>query len=467
MSNGKNTTDNRSKFIEMWAQLAMEHQIRYGIPASITLAQAAIESSDGTSYLYQKNACFGVKLGNKKGQEGTDYVVRADNTAHDKFRIYESREASFEDHSRLLVKGDPYKRLSTLSATDHKGWAQGLQDCNYATDKKYAEKIENVIKYYNLTQYDKQATEMASQRGVTCGYAKAEAGKSVTMVNIPSQSKQLGYIEGSWHMPLAGDMRQTGEFGEKRTDHIHQGIDIGIPTGTSVYATEDNGVVTGKGNGDARGNYVEITYPRQNGKDLTIIYMHLNSIDVKEGDSVKAGQIIGKSGSTGRSTGPHLHFEVREGGSKGTAIDPKEYLAEIAVRGNLDTTLKKGNEDVLLAHKREFQLTHNENENLLADNKKKGTDWMSMLANGAGGGDLFGTFLSLIITAGFDLMAKEEIFRAEKQKNNKETEISDKDMAQYKSDGVSAEAAKMKASTTYDSINNEESQSQTQRKGIV
>ena len=93
----------KREFIDMWAPLAIEHQIKYGIPASVTLAQAAVESSWGTSELYKKNACFGVKLGNKKGQEGTDYVVRADNTAHDKFRIYESREASFEDHSRLLV----------------------------------------------------------------------------------------------------------------------------------------------------------------------------------------------------------------------------------------------------------------------------------------------------------------------------------------------------------------------------
>lgn len=69
----------KKEFIDMWAPLAMEHQIRYGIPASVTLAQAAIESGWGSSELYTKqNACFGVKLGNKKGQEGKDYVVRED-----------------------------------------------------------------------------------------------------------------------------------------------------------------------------------------------------------------------------------------------------------------------------------------------------------------------------------------------------------------------------------------------------
>ena len=93
----------KKEFIDMWAPLAMEHQIRYGIPASVTLAQAAIESGWGSSELYTKqNACFGVKLGNKKGQEGKDYVVREDDRKDDKFRIYESNE---QDENKQIRRG--------------------------------------------------------------------------------------------------------------------------------------------------------------------------------------------------------------------------------------------------------------------------------------------------------------------------------------------------------------------------
>lgn len=475
MSNEKKLSGEYIAFIEKWAPFAMEHQIKYGIPASLTLSQMIVESSCGTSNLCKRsNNYFGIKI-NSNGVAGVDFVYAHDNKPGEKFKIYSSAEDSMQGHSRTLT-GDLYrKHCGRLSATDINGWIDGIQKTGYATDPNYSTTLRNLVRDYNLTQYDTASVQMASQRGLTCGYKKNDKEDLKQTTYPPSMTaqsmsqgneKKLGYIEGNWHMPLADDMRQTGEFGEKRTDHIHQGIDIGIPTGTSVYATEDNGIVTGKGNGSARGNYVEITYPRQNGKDITIIYMHLNSIDVKEGDKVNAGSVIGKSGSTGRSTGPHLHFEVREGGSKGTAIDPKTYLAEIAVRGNLDTTLKKGSEDVLLAHKREFQLIQNENNNLLAENdKKNNNDLLSLL--GTGGGDMVSMMFEILIKKMIDLKALEEVYLAEKQKENKTTEITSGDMVKYRSEAVDLKEATRMTSTNYESIVSSESQSQSQRKGIV
>ena len=485
------TREERVAFMEKWAPFAMEHQIKYGIPASLTLSQMMHESSCGTSNLCKKsNNYFGIKI-NYEGTPGVDFVYAHDDKPGEKFKIYNSAEDSMQGHSRMLLYDRYQKHCSKLSVTDINGWIEGVKAGGYATDPEYSKSLHEWINAYNLTKYDTMAVQMAEQRGLTCGYKKNDK-EDLKKVTYPSgmsaqsmgqnsdknSGKKLGYIEGNWHMPLAGDMVLTGELGETRGNygksgtHKHQGIDMRAAVGTPLYATEDNGIVTVANDiyKSGTGKHIVIKYNRPDGKSYEITCMHLDSISVKEGDTVKAGQIIGKTGQTGGNFGPHLHFEVREGGEKpreGKIIDPKEYLAEIAVRGNLDTTLKKGNEDLLLAHKREFQLTHNENENLLADNKKKETDWMSMLANGAGGGDIFGTFLSLLITVGFDLMAKEEMYRAEKQKNNKETEISDKDMAQYKSDGVRVDDARMKASTTYDSINNEESQSQTQRQRLV
>lgn len=485
------TKEEKIAFLEKWAPFAMEHQIKYGIPASLTLSQMMHESSCGTSNLCKKsNNYFGIKI-TYEGTPGVDFVYAHDDKPGEKFKIYNSAEDSMQGHSRMLT-GDLYKpHCGKLSATDINGWITGIKKVGYATDPRYSKSLHEWIEAYNLTKYDTMAVQMANQRGLSCGYKKNDKDDLQKVTYPPGMSvqsmaqnsgKKLEHIEGNWHMPLAGNMVLTSDLGTPRANynnsgtHKHQGIDMRASKGTPLYATEDNGIVTVANDIDksGTGKHIVIKYNRPDGKSYEVTCMHLDSISVKEGDTVKAGQIIGKTGNTGgtekRKMDEHLHFEVREGGEKpreGKIIDPKEYLAEIAVRGNLDTTLKKGEQDMLLAHKREFQLTQNENENFLADNKKKGIDWMSMLANGAGG-DICGTLLSLLITASFDLMAKEEMYLAEKRKNNKETEISEKDMAQYKSDGVRVDDARMNASTTYDSIiNNQESQSQTQRRGIV
>jgi murein DD-endopeptidase MepM/ murein hydrolase activator NlpD len=99
---------------------------------------------------------------------------------------------------------------------------------------------------------------------------------------------------------------------------FHSGIDIGAHENDPVYATAD-GTVISAGSDSAHGNNVIISH----GQGLKTWYMHLNKILVSEGDSVQKGQKIGLVGSTGRSTGPHLHYEVIKNGQ---SVDPKPYL---------------------------------------------------------------------------------------------------------------------------------------------
>jgi murein DD-endopeptidase MepM/ murein hydrolase activator NlpD len=112
----------------------------------------------------------------------------------------------------------------------------------------------------------------------------------------------------------------TSGFGW-RWGRVHQGIDIAAPIGTPVLAAA-TGVVDYAGWSDGGyGNMIDIRHP-----DGTITrYGHLNEIFVKEGQSVGQGQSIAAMGSTGFSTGPHLHFEIRPNG--GSAIDPMAFLA--------------------------------------------------------------------------------------------------------------------------------------------
>lgn len=450
------TKEERVAFFEKAAPLAMEHQIKYGIPASVTLAQLALESGCNMN----AQSPFGIKT-DGKGQKGVDYFVAHDDTPHDKFKKYDGIEAAFEDHSRLLVKGKPYASLRTLGPTDYQSWTEGIKKCGYATDKKYTGKLNNYIEQYNLSKYDQQALEMAKQRGVECGYARAIAGVRVTTVGGIS----LDNIQGGWHMPLDGDMRMTGDIGENRTNHKHQGIDIGVPIGTPLYATEDNGKIikTAPHNGNA-GNMIVVKYDRPDGKSYQVTYMHLDSIDVKKDDIVNAGAIIGKTGNTGKGSGPHLHMEVRD--EKGNLIDPKSYLAEIAVRGDIAASLKKDGVDLLPTYKAEFHLT--KQNNLLAEeDKTKKQSIIDQLGQSAGGGDLVSMLFSLMVSKMFDVLALKEMAEAEKRKNGNETEISAADQQKYKSEGIDPKAASRMASSEYESISLQNSQSQTQRVGIV
>jgi Meckel syndrome type 1 protein len=112
---------------------------------------------------------------------------------------------------------------------------------------------------------------------------------------------------------------QTGSFGEDRGSHRHAGIDIAAPSGTAVRAASCGKVTTAGAEG-AYGNLVCI----EHAGGTTTCYAHLSTIAARVGEQVEAGEVIGRVGSTGRSTGPHLHFEVRE---KGRAVDPKPVLA--------------------------------------------------------------------------------------------------------------------------------------------
>ena len=82
---------------------------------------------------------------------------------------------------------------------------------------------------------------------------------------------------------------------------------------------------------------ITVEYNRSDGSRLQCTYMHLSEIGVKVGDTVNAGMQLGYSGNTGRSTGPHLHFETKFYNAQGTlqSYDPAEYIAELSFRGNI------------------------------------------------------------------------------------------------------------------------------------
>lgn len=140
------------QYVARYHTMAVDQMKRYGVPASITLAQGLLESNAGRSMLAVKaNNHFGIKVG---GDWTGPYVVKSDDRPDDRFRKYRSVEESYEDHS-LFLRRPRYAALYDLEPTDYVGWARGLKAAGYATNPSYAQLLINIIEQHNLMQYDR------------------------------------------------------------------------------------------------------------------------------------------------------------------------------------------------------------------------------------------------------------------------------------------------------------------------
>ena len=144
-------------FFEKYAPIAMEQQQKYGIPASVTLAQMYIESAGGTSRLaVEGNNYFGIKCSRDWLAAGKPYSLHNDDKPNEKFCNYSSVDESIEHHSRLLM-GDRYKRCRRYDSTDYHNWLVAIKACGYATAPDYVKKLEGMIKQYKLYLFDRIA----------------------------------------------------------------------------------------------------------------------------------------------------------------------------------------------------------------------------------------------------------------------------------------------------------------------
>jgi LysM repeat protein len=155
-SSVKYTSLSRQNYIENYKDLAINEMKRTGIPASIKLAQAMLESDNGNSTLARKaNNHFGVKCHNSwKG--GTIY--HDDDKKGECFRRYKTVYESYIDHSDFIVNGRRYSFLFEHDPTDYKSWARGLQKAGYATSRTYANLLIKIIEDNQLYVFDRGGT---------------------------------------------------------------------------------------------------------------------------------------------------------------------------------------------------------------------------------------------------------------------------------------------------------------------
>lgn len=147
--------DAQKAYIQKYAEVAMKIMMKYKIPASITLAQAILESDAGRSTLARKcNNHFGIKCFSRRCS--TNHCMNFPDDHHkDFFRNYDNVMDSYTDRVERVLKKDRYSHLYALGTTDYIRWAKGLQQAGYATDKRYADKLVNLIETHGLQQYDK------------------------------------------------------------------------------------------------------------------------------------------------------------------------------------------------------------------------------------------------------------------------------------------------------------------------
>ncbi len=138
-------------YIHKHYQEAIRQMERYSIPASITMAQGLVETGAGRSSLAtEHNNHFGIKCHKTWAGRRT---YKTDDLPDECFRSYSSWQDSYEDHSKFLL-GRRYQRLFALRMDDYRGWARGLQEAGYATNKGYANKLIKIIEDYELYTLD-------------------------------------------------------------------------------------------------------------------------------------------------------------------------------------------------------------------------------------------------------------------------------------------------------------------------
>ena len=148
-------------YIEKYKELAIKEQYKHGIPASITMAQALLESNAGQSMLAVKGKNhFGIKCG---GEWNGKTIRKDDDNISDCFRSYKRIEESYEDHS-LFLKRDRYKSLFSIPMADYRGWAKALNKLGYATDANYANKLIGIIENYDLASLVDETVDMNELR---------------------------------------------------------------------------------------------------------------------------------------------------------------------------------------------------------------------------------------------------------------------------------------------------------------
>ncbi len=175
-------------YIYNLSDIAMDEMRKYGIPASITMAQGILESGSGKGRLsVEANNHFGIKCHDWTGAK----IYHDDDAAQECFRKYNNVKYSYRDHSLFLTSRRRYMDLFRLGKDDYKGWAKGLKKAGYATDKKYPQKLISLIERYELYKLDAEVLgkDISEAKNITDASDKHTVKKGDTLYSLSKKYK--------------------------------------------------------------------------------------------------------------------------------------------------------------------------------------------------------------------------------------------------------------------------------------
>ena len=263
------------------------------LDSAIAIVNDMTEGSDSLDDIRVKAVSYAIFFGEDTPSR------RAHKQFIDCFVTYEERTRTVTDEDGATSK-ESY--TVAIPITDMAEVYENIESVLYLEIS--AEQKSNADSVYNLVRY-----------GVAGGSESWIPGADVPFIGADGFCSPIG---SGW------ENRVTSEFGN-RIDPItgkrkgHTGMDLAVPTGTPIRAALPGTVTVSKYNAGGYGYYVMIDH----GNGLTTLYGHCSQLLARVGQTVQAGDIIALSGSTGRSTGPHLHFEVRINGER---TNPRAYL---------------------------------------------------------------------------------------------------------------------------------------------
>ena len=223
--------------------------------------------------------------------------------------IFKTMTLTLEKTKTISNNGTPTGYAADIENTNQ----QDMTDNNEQT-------LENTIIQEEQQGYAGDSLEAAAEykrKAVEEAKKKAEQAHKNTSNPINQNNKK-------WIMPCKGKI--TGYYGEKRSDHIHNGIDIVTSIGTPIKAIAD-GTVCAVGKASGYGQWVAINHGKINGVIVTSEYGHISRWTVKLNQRVKQGDVIAYVGNVGRSSAPHCHLTIREGAFQSKkAVNPYKYI---------------------------------------------------------------------------------------------------------------------------------------------
>ena len=193
--------------------------------------------------------------------------------------------------------------------------------------------LNNSVKEARLSAAEAQQAQKNAQAAIESDEMNYEAVKKEIQKLIAAAAASKPQLSFSGFIcPLKSYTRISSEYGWRKNpvsgvNKLHAGIDFAAPAGTPIYAAASGYVQVAGWSSGGYGNYVIIYHGKMSdGNQYSTLYGHMRSVATSAGKYVQQGEIIGYGGSTGTSTGNHLHLEVWKGGSKANAVNPRGYI---------------------------------------------------------------------------------------------------------------------------------------------